>query len=242
LRLTHYIIASLLTHVIILSALIIFYPQLNPAVTVPVFNIDIVGPIEDERISPPKTKKEPLRAILKKRQAKQRVIEEQPETIFGDKREVSGDSEHEPSEEGMALAPEEPGSILFDKETIEKYARRRTPETKGKGLTFSIPELKHRGYLRMLKDKIEGIWEYPEEAARKGITGDLYITFTILKDGTLGEVRLIRTSGYEDLDEAAMNAVKEAAPYWPLPDDWEGDKLTITGHFIYFIGGSYYIL
>jgi protein TonB len=219
-----------------------FYPQVNPTVTVPVFNIDIVGPVENERISQVKTKKEPLRAILRKRQAKQRVIEEQPETIFGDEQEASGNSEHEPSEEGMALALEEPGSILFDKEIIEKYARRRTSENTGKGLTFSIPELKHRGYLRMLKDKIEDIWKYPEEAARKGITGDLYITFSILKDGTLGDVRLIRTSGYEDLDEAAMNAVKEAAPYWPLPDDWEGDKLTITGHFIYFIGGSYYIL
>jgi len=143
--------------------------------------------------------------------------------------------------EGLSLKPK---SFLFDRETIEKYARKAPLDRTGKtkGLTFSAPELKHRGYMRMLKEKIESIWKYPEKAVRKGIYGDLYITFSILKDGTLGEARLIRTSGYKELDEAAMKALREAAPYWPLPEDWEGDELTITGHFVYFIWGAQHVL
>ncbi len=141
--------------------------------------------------------------------------------------------------EGAKGLPLEPKSFLFDKETIEKYAQKGT--TKEKGLTFDVPEFHHRGYMRMLKDKIESIWKYPKWAARRGISGDLYIKFSIKRNGSLGEVELIRTSGYKYLDEAAIKALKDGEPYWPLPDDWEGDELSITGHFIYLIGRAYII-
>ena len=56
-------------------------------------------------------------------------------------------------------------SFLFDREVIEKYASKGPrPE---KGLTFDTSEFKHMGYMRMLKEKIESIWEYPRK--RPGI-------------------------------------------------------------------------
>lgn len=133
-------------------------------------------------------------------------------------------------------APLNPRAFLFDRETIEKFAK-EAPQKKN--LTFSAPEFQHRGYMRLLKEKIEDIWKYPQTAARQGVTGDLYIKFTIKKDGKLGEVELIRTSGHKDLDEAAIKAIKDAEPYWPLPYDWNKDALEVTGHFIYFHGGGY---
>ncbi len=143
--------------------------------------------------------------------------------------------------EGEQGLSQKPKSFLFDKETIEKYAQKNTEEAKGekKGLTFDAPELQHRGYMKKLKEKIESIWKYPEEAARRGISGDLYIKFSIHKDGSLGEVELIRTSGYSDFDKAAIKALKDAAPYWPLPDDMKEGELSITGHFIYVFGTPY---
>lgn len=151
--------------------------------------------------------------------------------------------------EGKQGLSQKPKSFLFDKETIEKYAQKKTEEAKKeqteevkreqKGLTFDAPELQHRGYKRKLKEKIEIVGKYPEEAARQGISGDLYIRFSIHKDGSLGDVELIRTSGYSFLDKAAMNAIKDAAPYWPLPDDVKEGELSITGHFIYIFGTPY---
>ena len=91
----------------------------------------------------------------------------------------------------------------------------------------------------MLKEKIESIWQYPKEAARLGLSGDLYIKFTIKRDGKLGEIDLLRTSGHKDLDEAAMKALKDAEPFWPLPADWEKDDLEINGHFIYVYGSAF---
>ena len=130
-----------------------------------------------------------------------------------------------------------PPSYLFDKKTIEKYAR-KAPSPQ-KGLTFDTSEFRHRGYLRMLKEKIERIWKYPGEASKLGISGDLYVKFVIKKDGKLGKVDIVRTSGYRDLDEAVIKALKNGEPYWPLPKDWENEDLEINGHFIYIFGGTY---
>ncbi|GAB4536503.1 MAG: hypothetical protein Fur0020_04530 [Thermodesulfovibrionia bacterium] len=128
----------------------------------------------------------------------------------------------------------EPSKFLFDKETIERIAK--APSTDNRSLTFDAPEFRHRGYMRMLKQRIESIWVYPRDAIRQGISGDLYIRFSINRDGSLGEVELVRTSGYRSLDESAMKAIRDAQPFWPLPDDWQRDDLVINGHFIYILG------
>jgi len=43
---------------------------------------------------------------------------------------------------------------------------------------------------------------------------------------------LLRTSGYRVLDDSVIRALNDANPYWPLPDDWKEDELTIVGHFM----------
>ena len=140
----------------------------------------------------------------------------------------------EQEESGIPLPPR---NFLFDRETIEKFAQK--PSLNDRSHSFDAPGFKHRGYMRLLKQKIERIWEYPEEMARRGISGDLYVTFFINKDGSLGDVRLVRTSGHRELDEAAIKALKDAEPFWPLPDNWEKDGFEINGHFIYLPGSTY---
>jgi protein TonB len=95
--------------------------------------------------------------------------------------------------------------------------------------------------MALLRSRLEssGCWVYPHEAASQNIYGDLYIRFTITKTGTLGEVELQRTSGHKMLDDAAMRAVRDCGPYWPLPDSWRKDSYSIMGHFVYSLGGYY---
>jgi protein TonB len=150
---------------------------------------------------------------------------------------------------GMEKSPE-PGISghgksfdLFDRGVTEDIARKDTegtkPEEGGKDspITMDTKNYLYRGYLSMLRQKIESIWVYPPEAAAKGIYGDLQIQFTIRKDGTLGAVELVRTSGYQMLDAAAIKALKDGAPYWPLPDSWGKREYTIRGHFVYNMYG-----
>lgn len=129
---------------------------------------------------------------------------------------------------------------FFDRDIIGKFAKKDKEVAKpDSGITFDTKEFKYYGYLQRLKEKIEGIWRYPSDAAEKRLYGDLYIRFTIMKDGRLGAVELVRTSGYKSLDDAAIKALKEAEPYWPLPDEWEENRFTITGHFVYSLYGAY---
>lgn len=241
-----YIIASLIFHVLFFSAVLVLYPEMKADTPAVVYNIDIVGNIgendiirNDNKEKIPVSKKPPAR-----KPDQRKVLKElPPETILGeetgtvpDDKEASKGKEDVPPKVSKSL-PEEREKLLFDKETIDKYARKGLEG--GKGLSFDAPEFRHRGYMRMLRDKIESIWQYPNEAARLGISGDLYIKFSIKRDGSLGDVDIIRTSGHKDLDESAIKALKNGAPFWPLPDDWEKDDLSITGHFIYLLGDFY---
>jgi protein TonB len=162
-----------------------------------------------------------------------------------DKEDSGRESETDDLQNLPTLSAEEEGSgtstsprnFLFDRETIEKYAKK--PSRDDRSHSFDAPGFKHRGYMRLLKQKIERIWEYPDEMARRGVSGDLFITFVINKDGSLGDIRLVRTSGHRELDEAAIKALKDAEPFWPLPDNWEKDGFEINGHFIYLPGSTY---
>ena len=129
---------------------------------------------------------------------------------------------------------------LFDRKIIGDAADKGPGGGKGKkdeAITFDTKEYRYAGYMRKLKEKIESIWEYPADARRRGLYGDLRVRFTIKKDGRLASIELERTSGYKSLDDAAIKALKDGEPYWPLPDEWEMDTYTINGHFVYTLYG-----
>jgi len=132
---------------------------------------------------------------------------------------------------------------LFDKGIIGDLAKKETEKgekgEKEQIFTFETKELRYLSYLRRLKERIESIWVYPPDAIAQGIYGDLIIKFTIKKSGRLGAVELVRTSGYKNLDSAALKALRNAEPFWPLPAEWGIDAYTIEGHFIYTIYGYY---
>jgi protein TonB len=131
---------------------------------------------------------------------------------------------------------------LFDRTIIGDLAKRdieHEAKKEEKAFTLDTKEYRFLVYNKRLKERIETIWIYPQDAASQGIYGDLVIRFTIKKNGMLGAVELVRTSGHRGLDAAAMKALKDAEPLWPLPDEWSMDAYTIEGHFIYTLYGTY---
>ena len=100
-------------------------------------------------------------------------------------------------------------------------------------VSLETTEVKYASYFAKIKHQIERVWIYPSDAAKRGISGDLNLTFSISKDGNLLGVRLLDRSGYEILDMAALKAVKEAAPFYPFPSTIQREKLTIQARFIY---------
>jgi len=100
-------------------------------------------------------------------------------------------------------------------------------------ISLDTKEVKYADYFARIKHQIERVWIYPLNAAERGISGDLSLTFRISKDGNLLGVRLVEQSGYEILDVAALKAVKEAAPFYPFPKNIRRDKLSILANFVY---------
>jgi protein TonB len=74
-------------------------------------------------------------------------------------------------------------------------------------------------YLEGWRRKVEevGNLHYPEQASRLGIYGNLKLKVSINKDGELVNVSVLESSGQEMLDQAALQIVRLAAPFEPLP-------------------------
>ena len=100
-------------------------------------------------------------------------------------------------------------------------------------VSLDTKEEKYASYFARIKHQIERVWIYPYEAARRGISGDLSLTFRVSKDGNLMGVQVVDQSGYEILDLAALKAVKEAAPFYPFPKNITREKITILANFVY---------
>ncbi|TAL83230.1 MAG: TonB family protein [Rhodanobacter sp.] len=107
------------------------------------------------------------------------------------------------------------------------YAKR----PKVKYLTASTREYAFAAYMRHWTDRIErvGNLNYPEEARRRGLHGDVLLTVVLNLDGSIKRVEIIQSSGHEVLDEAARRIVRLAAPFPPAPRTGEHlDELNIT--------------
>jgi TonB family protein len=59
--------------------------------------------------------------------------------------------------------------------------------------------------------------------------------FTILKDGTLDGLKLAEGSGDADADAAALEAIKNSAPFAPLPTEFKGESLALRCHLDVFM-------
>lgn len=103
-------------------------------------------------------------------------------------------------------------------------------------VNLNTREFKYISYFSKIKSKIELVWNYPEIAVMRGEQGTVHLKFTIVEDGRLEDVQLIKSSGYPVLDEEAIRAVRMAAPYPPLPRSWGLKKLHIIGEFNYILG------
>jgi len=106
-------------------------------------------------------------------------------------------------------------------------------------------EFKYANYMTEWVRKVErvGNLNYPDEARRAGISGKLMLDVSLNADGTVRDIKIMRSSGYPVLDEAAIRIVNLASPYLPFPPEivkevdilhitrtWEFSTNKMTGH------------
>lgn len=85
-------------------------------------------------------------------------------------------------------------------------------------------------YLQQVRVRIGGNWTTPAGAS-SGQRAE--VAFRIARDGTIREVRLVKSSGNPWFDQAATRAVTIASPLAPLPMGYGAGVLGITYGFEY---------
>jgi len=99
-------------------------------------------------------------------------------------------------------------------------------------ISSSTKEYKYATYLEAWRRKVEQIGNinYPEEARRRHLYGNLILRVAVRADGSVEQIQVLRPSGFPVLDEAAVHIVELAAPFAPFPPDIaaETDVLDIT--------------
>ena len=111
----------------------------------------------------------------------------------------------------------------------------------GEPIPLDTQEPKYVDYFGQLRERIKSKWSYPREAGERGIGGQLLIEFHIAKDGRVQLLELRRSSGVEILDDYAMNAVRLAQPFPPVPDNLAKQVLAVNGLFNYQIVGNSFV-
>jgi protein TonB len=76
-------------------------------------------------------------------------------------------------------------------------------------------------YMSAWVAKVErvGNLNYPAELRRKKLHGDLVLTVGIHQNGSVESIEVKRSSGLQEIDRAAIDIVRMAAPYSPLPEN-----------------------
>lgn len=69
---------------------------------------------------------------------------------------------------------------------------------------------------------------YPPSAKRRRLTGETLVSFVVAKGGSASSIRVARSSGVPELDEAALETVRRAAPFPAIPPAARRDSWTFT--------------
>lgn len=73
-------------------------------------------------------------------------------------------------------------------------------------------------YMQQIMDRIERHKHYPHRARLRRIQGTATVHFMLDSTGELSTIRIVQISGSSLLDQAALEAVKTAAPFPAIPD------------------------
>lgn len=107
-----------------------------------------------------------------------------------------------------------------------------TPSTGSDAVTVSTPGLAfpYPDYLRNIVQEVYRRWDRPlGNAALRA-----EVSFLILRDGSVREIRLTRPSGTFSFDLAAQGAIEAAGSsgaFGALPDGWPADVLPVSFYF-----------
>lgn len=115
---------------------------------------------------------------------------------------------------------------------LERKTQAYARMPKRKAISASTREYKYAAYLDAWRRKVEriGNLNYPDQAKRDRLYGNLVLHVAVRADGSVERIRVLHSSGHKILDDAAVRIVRMSAPFSPFPAEIrkETDILDIT--------------
>lgn len=82
-------------------------------------------------------------------------------------------------------------------------------------------------FLQSIREKIKRSQRYPQSVRNLADGSEAQVQFTIRRDGSLIDAKVVASSGSKSLDAAALSAVRDAAPFPSFPEGQEGATLRL---------------
>jgi TonB family protein len=89
----------------------------------------------------------------------------------------------------------------------------------------------HAYYVQIVYDRVSASWF--TALVDPGVSGSFsaQVTFRIFRNGRISDLKISESSGLPSLDLSALRAIQTAAPFPPLPNDYDGEYLVF--HIIF---------
>ncbi len=112
-------------------------------------------------------------------------------------------------------------------EIIKREKKRKKIIQKEIKPTFIPLEFK-QSYIDLVYEKLEENKFYPEIERVRGHEGEIFVKFTIEKNGNIKNFAIVKECPYKYLNTAAVETVKSSVPFPPLPDEMNEMNILIT--------------
>lgn len=176
---------------------------------------------EPREVAPPVEKDVP---VLPTKEEPKKPAPAKPEPRRPDRKTGEAPREPErsvPSETMPGVAPGETGDQLGRRGADTGSPLGTTAF--GSRIGVDNPEFTYGYYLDRLLSLIDAQWQRPNMGEVRAV-----IHFQIGKDGSIDDLRVAESSGYNSFDFAALRAVQSAAPFPPLPRGYRNDSLGVN--------------
>ncbi|MDP3143635.1 MAG: TonB family protein [Candidatus Omnitrophota bacterium] len=122
--------------------------------------------------------------------------------------------------------------LTADKSTSRINTAEISAEDKPVAILKELPEYLVE-YARKIQEKISQATKYPEEARQLGWEGTVRLHLRLLSDGTISDIKVKQSSGYEIFDDSAIAAAKKQSPYPIFPAELRAREISLDVPVVY---------
>jgi len=87
------------------------------------------------------------------------------------------------------------------------------------------------GYAAQIRTLVQQSWRTEDVNASIKTAPRVSVVFQLMRDGSARNIRLTRTSGYQDLDFSVRRAIESVSPFPRIPPEFEKDSIEVGFEF-----------